>query len=53
MSWDNYCNTYNFRLEWRLYLPFLQLLPFYISEEGVMFDGLLTSVILENNKIRI
>ena len=39
--------TYNFRLEGRFYLSFLKLLPFDVPEEGVMFDSLLSSVILK------
>ena len=42
--------TYNFRLEGRFYLSFLKLLPFDVPEEGVMFDSLLSSVILKKIK---
>ena len=42
-------NTYNFRLERWFYPSFLQLLPLDVPEEGVMFDSLLSSVILKKH----
>jgi hypothetical protein len=40
--------TYDFRLEWRLDLPLLQILPLDIPEEGMVLDGLLSAVSLNH-----
>ena len=45
--------THDFWLEGRLYLPFLELLPLDIPEEGVVLDGLLSSMGLRKRAVRL